>query len=89
MVLSGACTQTQPAPEVEPSDGRVRALADAYLAGFFERNPDQLTAYGVPGSHHDKFPDNSLEALRAWQAKEDAWLAEACQMGKINAWTVN
>jgi len=61
------------------SDGyaRVRALADSYVAGYFERNPDQLTYYGVSGAHHDKLPDNALDSLNAWHAKEDAWLAEA------------
>ena len=79
-LVAGACAPPQQPAKVEPSDGRVRALADAYLEGFFERNPDQLTAYGVPGRHHDKLPDNSLEMLRAWQAREDGWLAEARQI---------
>jgi hypothetical protein len=59
--------QTQnpsPAP-----DERVRALADAYLDGYFARNPDQVTIYGVPGRRHDKLPDNSLDALTLWQAR--------------------
>src|SRR4029079_12105138 len=30
---------------------------------------------------HDALPDNSLDALRTWQAKEDAWLAQAKQVG--------
>src|ERR1700750_2304932 len=68
------------APAPERADTRVRALADAYLDGYFERNPDQVTLYGVPGRHHDALPDNSLEALKAWQAKEDGWLAQAKQI---------
>ena len=60
-----------------PADARVRALADAYLEGFFRRNPDQVTLFGVPGRRHDALPDNSLAALRAWQAKEDGWLDQA------------
>ncbi len=51
-----------------------------YLEGYFQRNPDQVTLYGVPGRRHDALPDNSLDALRAWQAKEDAWLAQAKQI---------
>jgi uncharacterized protein (DUF885 family) len=66
----------KPAGAPEPGDARVRALADAYLDGFFERNPDQVTLFGVPRRHHDKLPDNSLAALKTWQAREDAWLAE-------------
>ena len=52
-------------------------MADAYLEGYFERNPDQVTVYGVPGRAHDRLPDNSLAALQSWWAREDAWLTEA------------
>src|SRR2546422_4496503 len=68
---------SKPHPE---ADARVRALADAYLQGYFERYPDAKTLYGVPGAHHDQLPDNSFEALKAWHAKEDAWLADAKQI---------
>jgi uncharacterized protein (DUF885 family) len=68
------------APAPERVDTKVRALADAYLDGYFQRNPDQVTLFGVPGRHHDALPDNSLEALKAWQAKEDGWLAQAKQI---------
>src|SRR5579862_1225870 len=69
--------KTPAAAAPEPADGRVRALADAYLDGYFERNPDQITVYGVPDRRQDALPDNSLTSLKAWQAKEDAWLAQA------------
>ena len=49
-----------PAPAPERADARVRELADAYLEGFFQRNPDQVTLFGVPGRHHDALPDNAL-----------------------------
>jgi uncharacterized protein (DUF885 family) len=80
--LAGACGGGRPpdTPKGEPAASRAKALADAYLAGFFARNPDQVTLYGVPGRRHDKLPDNSIESLRAWQAKEDAWLTEAQQI---------
>jgi uncharacterized protein (DUF885 family) len=82
--LVTACNRGAEAPvppaQAQPADARVRALADAYLRGFFERNPDAKTLYGVPGAHHDQLPDNSLEGLNAWHAKEDAWLAEAKQI---------
>src|SRR3954468_7821461 len=71
---SPAPAQTQ-APE--RSDARVRALADTFLEGYFQRNPDQVTLFGVPGRRHDALPDNSLDALKTWQAKEDGWLAQA------------
>jgi uncharacterized protein (DUF885 family) len=64
-------------PNRPPADDRVSDLARAYLDGYFERNPDQATIYGVPGRHHDTLPDNSLDALTLWQAREDAWLKTA------------
>jgi uncharacterized protein (DUF885 family) len=62
------------------ADAHVRALADTYLAGYFERTPELITLYGIPGHRQDKLTDNSLEAWKAWQAREDAWLAEAKQI---------
>ena len=72
------CLQTGAVSSPAPSaDLRVTQLADAYLAAYFDRNPDQVTVYGVPGRPHERLPDNSLEALAAWRAKEDSWLTEA------------
>jgi uncharacterized protein (DUF885 family) len=82
LLAGAACGRApeKPVPAPEPADARVRALADAYLDGFFDRNPDAVTVYGVPGRHHDKLPDNSFDALKTWQAKEDGWLAQAKQI---------
>jgi uncharacterized protein (DUF885 family) len=63
-----------------PASAQIRALADAFLDGYFDRNPDAVTLYGVPGRRQERLPDNSLDALRAWQAKEDAWLLRARQI---------
>ena len=63
-----------------PTDVHVRALADTYLAALFERLPEQITLYGIPGHRQDKLMDNSLEAWKAWEEREDAWLAEAKQI---------
>jgi uncharacterized protein (DUF885 family) len=63
-----------------PTDAHVRALADTYLAALFERLPEQITLYGIPGHRQDKLMDNSLEAWKAWEDREDAWLAEAKQI---------
>jgi uncharacterized protein (DUF885 family) len=58
----------------EPEDGRVRALADAYLAGYLDQFPEMATYYGIPGRGHDRLADNSPAALARWHAQEDAWL---------------
>jgi uncharacterized protein (DUF885 family) len=82
--ITAACSRDaqtpRAAPAAEQPDARVRMLADTYLEGYFQRNPDQVTLFGVPGGHHDALPDNALDALRAWQAKEDGWLAQARQI---------
>src|SRR5437667_4000955 len=58
------------------ADPRARTLADAFLAAYFDRFPETATQYGVPGRRHDRLTDNSIEAQKAWEAREDAWLAE-------------
>src|SRR5262249_56556795 len=83
LLAAAACGRSSEPPghlPPVPAGGRVSALADAYLAGYFDRNPDAVTLFGVPGRRHDRLPDNSLQALKAWQAKEDAWLATAKEL---------
>jgi uncharacterized protein (DUF885 family) len=55
---------------------RLHALADAYLATWSAHYLDCAVYLGVPMDRHDALPDNSLAGIRAWQAREDAWLAE-------------
>ena len=74
--LAAACTAFVP-PKPPAADDRARELPDRYLNGWLNRHPDQATLYGVPGRHHDLLPENSLAALKAWEAKEDVWLADA------------
>jgi uncharacterized protein (DUF885 family) len=76
ILAAGGCGAQEDRPPDPSADARVRALADAYLEGWFAHNPDQGTYYGVPGRRHDRLTDNSLEALAAWEQKEDEWLAE-------------
>jgi uncharacterized protein (DUF885 family) len=89
LILTAACSTSpgQPVSAPTPGDDRVKALADGYLDGYFERNPEEATYYGVAGRHHNRLSDNSPGALKAWQAKEDAWLGqvEAIEPGTIAA----
>jgi uncharacterized protein (DUF885 family) len=62
--------------EVARSQRSVEEIADEYLAAYLERFPETGTYYSLPGARHDRLTDNTLPALAAWQAREDAWLAE-------------
>jgi uncharacterized protein (DUF885 family) len=79
-LASVTCSQPPPKPAAPPSDARVKQLADTYLAASFERFPEQVTQYGVPGRRHDKLTDNSMESLGRWHQKEDELLAQAKQI---------
>lgn len=68
----------QEAPAVNRS---IEDLADAYLEAMLERYPEMATSYSLPDAPHDDLFDNSLEALVAWQAREDAWLRELEAIG--------
>lgn len=55
---------------------RVTALADAYVAEYFEAFPYHALTFGAPDTHPDRLGDHSLPALERWQAREDAFLSE-------------
>jgi uncharacterized protein (DUF885 family) len=74
--LGVSCAALVP-PKPPAADDRARALADTYLNGWLDRNPDEATIYAIAGRHHDRLPDNSLEAQKTWEAKEGVWLADA------------
>lgn len=59
----------------------IEAIADEFLTAYLERNPEFGTNYSLPGARHDRLLDNSLEALAAWQLKEDEWLTELDTIG--------
>jgi uncharacterized protein (DUF885 family) len=77
LIVAAACGAPVQSPAPPTADERTKALADAYLEGYFDRNPEMATYFGVQGRPHDRLPDNSPAARTAWQAKEDAWLLEA------------
>jgi len=65
-----------PADSASDTTGaRVRVLADAHLAAYFDQHPEWITYYGIPSRRHDRLRDNSLAGLERWQAQEDVTLA--------------
>src|SRR5580693_72782 len=85
-VCTCACNQQPQQPAAPSSDAHVKQLADTFLAASFERNPEEITQFGIPNHRQDKLTDNSLDALKAWEAREDAWLAE---LGQIDPATIS
>jgi uncharacterized protein (DUF885 family) len=80
LAFFGCGHRPEKSPTPSSADAHVRALADTYLAAWFDRFPESITAYGIPGHRQDKLTDNSLAAWKAWQDREDAWLAETKQI---------
>jgi uncharacterized protein (DUF885 family) len=58
------------------SEQRILALADAFVAARFDRDPVEATQASWPAAAHDRLPDNSPAAIASWQARTDAWRAE-------------
>ena len=65
---------------------RVTRLADEYVREYVARNPEAATFEGLPDAPDDKLSDNSLESLKAWQAKEDGWLARLAAIDGAALW---
>ncbi len=71
MLSSFAFAADQPDPAKE-----VTRLADAYVQAYLERFPESAAFAGMTLPHNDRFFDNSEAAYRAWEKREDGWLAE-------------
>ncbi|WP_084695817.1 DUF885 domain-containing protein [Arenimonas donghaensis] len=56
-------------------DEPMRRLADDYLHAELARDPAQAYFVGLPAPRHDRLADRSPEALAAWRAREDQFLA--------------
>ena len=76
-VLTACGQEANVQPEVSP----VEAIADQYLEEMLQRYPSTATYYSLPDLRHDDLYDNSPEALIAWQARVDSWLAELTEIG--------
>ena len=75
VLVLGSCIKSASSPR------SVEGIADEYLAAYLERHPEQGTIYSISGVRHDRLTDNSLEALAAWEQREDIWLAELNRIG--------
>ncbi len=83
--LLSACQPESPAPTNavdKPVHRSIEAIADEVLAAMLLRYPSMATSFAIEGARHDRLFDNSLEALAAWQLREDAWLDELVAIGE-------
>ena len=69
-------------PVEEAGISPIEAIANDYLEAMLQRYPSTATYYSLPGRHHTALYDNSPEALAAWQAQTDQWLAELEAIGR-------
>ena len=74
-----------PAAAEDPA-AKVTRLADEFVRGLIDRSPEMATLMGIAGASDDKLSDNSLSALKAWQAKEDDWLAQLATVDGASLW---
>ena len=75
VLLAGCAGREATVPSGDAST-RATALADEFLDAYLDRHPEMATYYGIEGRQHDRLTDNSMEALAAWQEREDGWLLE-------------
>lgn len=77
-----AAREAAPTRHPASADGaaQVTALADEFVAAYVAAAPEQAEQWGFPLERHDGLSDNSLAAVRAWQAREDAWAARLARI---------
>src|SRR5881394_3042562 len=62
----------------------VTALADQYFHDFVSSFPISALFLGIPDTANDRVDDNSLAAVRAWEAKENRWYAALRKIDTTN-----
>jgi uncharacterized protein (DUF885 family) len=76
VLWSGLASSATAQSRADGAVQRVNTLADEYLKEWLAAFPELSTFFGIPGARHDRLHDPSAAAERAWQRREDRWLAE-------------
>ena len=63
------------APVTGDPVAQLKAVADGYQRDRLAAFPELATQFGIPGARHDRLRDASAAGERAWEAREDHWLA--------------
>lgn len=80
---AAACRPAASATASSTSDDsatQLRKVATEHAAAYAQAFPDLVEYLGGSLARHDALPDNSLKAVSAWQAREDAWLRALAPM---------
>jgi uncharacterized protein (DUF885 family) len=83
--LADAQQSEVPPPAPAAARSPVNDLADEWLRDLLANQPLLTLFLGMPGGRHDGLGDNSLAAVKAWEAREDALLARvrAIDVGSV------
>jgi uncharacterized protein (DUF885 family) len=73
-------TAEQSTPPKQNTAARVVTLADNYVAEYVKNFPEAAVFSGMTVAHQDGLTDNSLAALKRWQALEDGWSKELAKI---------
>jgi uncharacterized protein (DUF885 family) len=75
--IGNADRQSQP-----PKPSETSALATEYVTAVTQTFPLAALLNGMPDAPNDRLGDNSLAATRAWEQREDQWIARLRRIDK-------
>jgi len=86
LALAPLPARAQAPANADSAAARVTALADEYVREYKAMFPENAFFSGFSDVAPDRFSDNSLTALAAWQGKEDAWAAQLARVDARALW---
>lgn len=77
VLIAAMALATGMSPAMGNASGADAALriAQEYVDGYYHQFPEEAFEVGYPDTPMDQLGDRSVPAMRAWNAREDAWLA--------------
>ncbi len=80
----GSAAPIPPPPPSATPTSRALAVADAIVDDMFEQSPEAVAMLRPPGARYDGWPDASLGALAAREAREDRWRADLAAIDRAS-----
>jgi len=72
--IVGGCAGPEASADADAAVAAALAIADEYVAGYYDQFPEEAYETGYPAPF-DRMGDHGPAARRAWQDREDGWLA--------------